>query len=309
MLSVLLATHNGADTIERTLEAMSLLAPPAGGWKLVVVNNASTDNTEALVLKWRDRLPLDYVVEPRLGKSVAINTALARAEGDFFVMTDDDVLPDPDWLVEWRRMADAYPQCSLIGGAIVPEFDGAALPWPMPDWCQGVLYGKTEAHPEGVMESVSASGANLALRRSVYDAGWRFSEAFMVGGAGLMGEDTDFAWRLARAGHKVGFAPRARVRHIIDPSQLSLRWMQRRFMRHARCMFMLEDVQTDPISQRPSFRFPWWRIRRAAGSALRLLVEAPRADKSRAFDRTIAITYDIGAVSQAISLLRRRPQG
>jgi hypothetical protein len=32
MLSVLLATHNGADTIERTLVAMSALDAPDGGW-------------------------------------------------------------------------------------------------------------------------------------------------------------------------------------------------------------------------------------------------------------------------------------
>src|SRR5690606_12127703 len=46
MLSVLMATHNGADTIERTLAAMSVMEPPAGGWTLIVVNNASTDDTE-----------------------------------------------------------------------------------------------------------------------------------------------------------------------------------------------------------------------------------------------------------------------
>ncbi len=58
MISVLMATHNGADTIGRTLAAMSELEAPADGWKLVIVNNGSTDDTEAHILKWRERLPL-----------------------------------------------------------------------------------------------------------------------------------------------------------------------------------------------------------------------------------------------------------
>ncbi|MGZ5928164.1 MAG: hypothetical protein ACXWLX_03025, partial [Rhizomicrobium sp.] len=43
---------------------MSELDVPEGGWKLIVVNNASTDDTEARIRKWQNRLPLQYLVEP-----------------------------------------------------------------------------------------------------------------------------------------------------------------------------------------------------------------------------------------------------
>ena len=85
MLSVLIATHNGADTISRTLAAMSKLEAPSGGWKLVVVNNASTDETESLILQWRGKLPLKYVIEPQIGKPAAMNSALEHAEGDLII--------------------------------------------------------------------------------------------------------------------------------------------------------------------------------------------------------------------------------
>lgn len=303
MLSVLLATHNGSDTIERTLAAMAELRAPPGGWKLVVVNNASTDDTEALILKWRDRLPLDYVVEPRLGKSAAINTALTRAEGDFFVMTDDDVLPDSDWLVEWRRVADAYPQCSVFGGAIIPEFDGAPPAWPMPEWCHTVLYGKTPCYAEGEIAPENVSGANMCIRRAVYEAGWRFGEGFMVGSQGLMGEDADLVRRLASQGLKVGFAPTAVVRHIIHRRQVSLGWMQKRFFRHGRTMFMAEDVRQD--ADRLVFAFPWQRMLRALRSMGRLVLASPGGDKAEMFRQMTTISYDLGAIKQALVLSRR----
>ena len=176
MMSVLMATHNGADTIERTLTAMSRLNPPEGGWKLVVVNNASTDVTGALVRKWRGRLPLEYLVEPRLGKAKAINTALAHAEGDLIVMTDDDVLPDRNWLTVLRRVAEAFPQCAIFGGAIIPAFDEFPTPWPMPRPWLTVLFAQTPDYAEGEIAPRDVSGANITIRKSVCDAGHRFDE-------------------------------------------------------------------------------------------------------------------------------------
>ena len=50
MLTVLIATRNGAATLPRVLASYTQLEPPTGGWKLVVVDNGSTDGTAALQL-------------------------------------------------------------------------------------------------------------------------------------------------------------------------------------------------------------------------------------------------------------------
>ena len=307
MLSVLMATHNGADNgpLSGRWTAMSELDSPPGGWNLVIVNNASTDDTEARIQKWRDRLPLEYTVEPRLGKSVAMNTALGRADGDLIVMTDDDVLPERNWLTEWRRVADAYPQCAVFGGAIVPEFDGNRPSWPMSDVCYTVLYAQTPTYAEGEIEPVDVSGPNMAIRRSIYDSGWRFDEMFMVGSHGLMGEDSDFVRRLALHGYKVGFAPSAIVRHIIHPHQISLFWIQRRFFRHGRTMFMFDRVREGQSFGGRSPNFPRYRIRSALESTGRLVLSALRMDKAEMFRQMRAIAYDLGALRQAAELLNR----
>ena len=304
MLSVLMATHNGADTIERTLAAMSELAAPVGGWKFVVVNNASTDDSEARILKWCDRLPLQYLVEPRLGKSHAMNTALDHAEGDLIIMTDDDVLPERDWLTEWRRMADSYPTLSVFGGAIVPEFEQSPPAWLIDDGCFTVLYAKTPDQPEGEIAPLDISGPNLAIRTSIRDQGWRFGEGFMIGQNGLMGEDSDLVTRLAEAGHKVGFAPTARVRHIVQKSQMSWRWIHRRFIRHGRTQFMAEDVRWDAATHRPVFRFPWWRISKSMESLVHLTLAALRRDAAALSRQSRILSYHLGALSQAWSLVR-----
>lgn len=52
MLTVLMATHDGSDTLERTLRAFAALDEPSGGWKLVIVNNASTDGRGCRSTAW-----------------------------------------------------------------------------------------------------------------------------------------------------------------------------------------------------------------------------------------------------------------
>ncbi|MGZ5920809.1 MAG: glycosyltransferase [Rhizomicrobium sp.] len=311
MISVLMATHNGADTIGRTLAAMSELEAPADGWKLVIVNNGSTDDTEAHILKWRERLPLEYVTEPRLGKSTAMNTALEHAEGDFIIMTDDDVLPDRNWLTEWRRVADALPQCSVFGGAIVPEFDDRPPAFEMPTTWLTVLYAKTPDLAEGEIEPFDVSGPNMAIRKSVYAGGERFDKGFLVGKYGLMGEDSEFVRRAWAHGHKVGFAPHARVRHIVHKEQMSWRWMQHRFFRHGHTMFMLEDVRENKDTKRLEFVFPRWRIRRVAVSLLKLLLAAASLNRQGIFSHCRSMAYDLGALQQARILSRqeRPPAG
>jgi glycosyltransferase involved in cell wall biosynthesis len=304
MMSVLMATHNGADTIERSLTAMTGLDSPGGGWELILVNNASTDATEARALAFRDRLPLTYLVEKRLGKSFALNTGLDGARGDLIVMTDDDVLPEPGWLTELQRVANAYPQCAIFGGAIVPEFcDGP--PRDVPAWCYGVLYGASPSHAEGEIQPMRGtglydiSGANLAIRRAVRDAGCRFDGNFLVGANGLMGEDTEFVRQAGAMGFKVGFAPSARIGHIIHRHQTSWRWIHRRFFRHGHTAFLQAQARGEATG------FPWRQIRGATGSALRYLLALGGRDKANAFRQSRALAYDLGAIHQALSSSRR----
>jgi len=45
MLTVLFATRNGARTLPGVLDSYLKMSVPAGGWKLIIVDNGSTDST------------------------------------------------------------------------------------------------------------------------------------------------------------------------------------------------------------------------------------------------------------------------
>ena len=126
-MTVLFATHNGARTLPGVLDAYCRLIDPEGGWKLIVVDNASTDRSREIITSYLDRLPITYLYEGKLGKNAALNTAIAHIDGDLVVFTDDDVFPRPGWLVCMRSAADAHPSITIFGGVILPRWETPPL--------------------------------------------------------------------------------------------------------------------------------------------------------------------------------------
>ena len=131
-LTLALCTHNHADRLARTLSALAQLVPPACAWQLLIVDNASTDDTPHLAAAsdWRTpAMDVRVVREEKLGLSNARNRAIREATGEYIIFMDDDETPDPHWLGAHERVILAeYPDA--LGGRIEVMFeDGERPPW------------------------------------------------------------------------------------------------------------------------------------------------------------------------------------
>ena len=99
LITVGICTFNRAESLRRTLNSLAAMEVPADfAWELVVVNNNSTDHTDAMINEDHGRLPIRREFEKRPGHSNARNRAIDAARGDYIVWTDDDVVVDPGWL-------------------------------------------------------------------------------------------------------------------------------------------------------------------------------------------------------------------
>ncbi len=238
MLTVLFSSFNGASTLPVMLEALCQLRVPQGGWKVVAVNNASTDETDDILAEFAARLPLTICRQPTPGKNRALNTGLKFIEGDLVLLTDDDVVPRPDWLCEMRQAADRNPDFDIFGGTIRPCWPGQPPAWVVRDVLprQGV-YGLTrESLSDGEASPHNIPGANMAVRSEVFASGLRFDENVGPDGSSdyAMGSETALTLRAKAAGHRCFFASRAIVEHIIAPHQLERQWILGRAYRLGR---------------------------------------------------------------------------
>jgi len=238
MLTVLFATKNRARILSNVLESFCDLLAPAGGWKLVVVDNGSSDETLSVLKSFSNRLPLTFATEPAPGKNAALNAGLATVEGDLTVFTDDDAFPRKDWLVELRKAADAHPEYTLFGGAVVPRWEV-----PPPPWIQSVevapAFGMNDPSlkdgPLQLSRMPDIIGPNMAIRTSVFHSGVRFDSSIGPSGANYaMGSETELVLRLGKQGYKAWHVHTATVHHLVREEQLKKKWILQRAIRFGR---------------------------------------------------------------------------
>jgi len=117
-ITVIIVTYNRSELLKTTLEALSCQSRQAD--EVVVVDNNSTDNTKRVAGSFHGRLPVKYVFEKMQGIAIARNSGIENSCGDIIVFTDDDCVPEKDWLkyIEVPFLRD--PSIGLVGGKVLP---------------------------------------------------------------------------------------------------------------------------------------------------------------------------------------------
>ena len=220
------------------IDAFEKVQPPPSGYKIVAVDNASTDDTARILEAAALKLPLTYIHEERRGKNRALNRALEYVAGDFVVFTDDDVLPRPDWLIELVRAGQEHQDYSGFGGPIEPFWETDPPAFALSGIPQAAAFAITpSSRQEGEITPGAIWGPNMMVRRSVFDDGIRFDESIgPAPGQYIMGSETDFNIRLAELGHKFWYTKRAIVLHYVRDYQLDFDWLMNRAFRFGRAL-------------------------------------------------------------------------
>jgi glycosyltransferase involved in cell wall biosynthesis len=275
-VTVAICTWNRSDLLQQTLDQMTCLHVPAGvDWELLVVDNNSTDGTQEVLRRFESRLPLRSVAERQAGASYARNRVLREAAGDYILWTDDDVLVQEDWLIEFDAAVRAHPTAAVIGGPIEPWF----LTPPDPDllmafpslrsgFC-GVDYERASGP---LPEDALVWGANMAFRRAavegvVFDTTLGPSPGLVMAG----GEEGDYIRRVRERQGLVIWWDGLRVKHCVAPPRATLAYLKRYTVAKGR-----ELVRLAPADDRSArfFGAPRWLWRQWGTNRIGYIAEA-----------------------------------
>lgn len=120
--SVVIPVYNKADTIRESIN--SVLAQTVKDFEIVVVNDGSTDNIREVLSEYSD---LKVVHQENGGVSVARNTGIDAAEGEFVCFLDADDLWFPNHLDELSLRIDENPDINyFITSHSVSHSDGSS---------------------------------------------------------------------------------------------------------------------------------------------------------------------------------------
>jgi len=235
-LTLIIPTHNRAQQLSAALESVAKQTADPSLWECVVVDNASSDDTDdrfAAFAAAHPGLDLRIVREAEPGVSYARNRGLREAQADIVAFIDDDERINEGFMAAYLDFFDAHPEVSVAGGRIIAEYVATRPRWmskftEMPV-ANPMDFGPT---PRPFPCGRVPGGGNMAFRRSAVAAVGGFDVTLgRVGRELIGGEENDFFERLRQAGKSIWYVPDAVMWHIIPPEKLTEEHF-RRLCRH-----------------------------------------------------------------------------
>ena len=234
--TLLICTYNGAQRLDETLRHVAAQQVPAGTcWEVVLVSNASTDDTLAVAPRLWAALgalvPLRLFDEPRPGKENALIRGFGEARYECICIVDDDNWLYPDYVAQATRLLRLHPEIGVLGARAEGAFEVEPPTW-FTDF-QAVFAIGPQATQNGPIRKHDAYvyGAGSVVRRS----GWRHLRAqgfaFTTSakrGATLSGaEDVELGDSLRLAGYELWYDERLRLRHFMYKERLTSEYLRR----------------------------------------------------------------------------------
>jgi GT2 family glycosyltransferase len=183
--------------------------------EIIVVDNASEDDTSAVVKQWEisSAFPVRLLREPRKGLARARNCGIRQAQGDLMAFTDDDCRLSEDYVKDLLRHHAADSRLLIRGGRIELG-DPTDMPLTIKTNTVPMRWDRTtDSARYELIAGKSISGCNMTMQRKVIDKLGLFDERLGAGTTIPGGEDTDYYLRAYLVGIPVEYVPDMVVFH------------------------------------------------------------------------------------------------
>lgn len=201
----------------------ALLAGQVKPAEVIIVDQSEDDATARSVAERQDHdTPILYIRQKASGLSTSRNAAIVAATRPILAVTDDDCVPDKQWVaVVARAFSTADAPDALTGRVLAMDDEAAGLHAVSlrSHVTQTDFRGKTIPWNVG-------TGGNFAVKREWFERIGYYDERLGAGSPGRAAEDADLLYRLLRAGAHIRYEPEAIIYHSRQDRnrRLSTRW-------------------------------------------------------------------------------------
>ena len=201
--SIIVPVYNRPDEVDELLD--SLTRQTLHGFEVIIVEDGSQVTCREICGKYEGRLTLSYYKKPNSGPGQSRNYGAERAQGEYLIILDSDVVLPEGYLEAVDKELASQP-CDAFGGADAahPSFTPVqkAISYSMTSFFTtgGIRGGKKK------LDRFYPRSYNMGIRRDTY---------LRLGGFSRMrfGEDIDFSYRIIEAGCSSRLFPSAWVWH------------------------------------------------------------------------------------------------
>jgi GT2 family glycosyltransferase len=217
MCSIVIPVHGRAGLTRQCLDTI-LQAPPAVDFELIVVDDASRDETPRLLEAYGEHVRA-VRLESNAGFAGACNAGAAAAAGELLVFLNNDTLPVAGWLDALVGYAAEHPEAGIVGAKLL--FPNETIQHAGVVICQDgnprhIYAGFPADHPavNSARRFQAVTAACMLVRREAFDAAGGFDEAYRN-----CLEDTDLCLKAGEAGYEVHYFPGSVLYHLESVSR------------------------------------------------------------------------------------------
>lgn len=116
-ISIIIPVYNHAEELPATLESVfgQTFSARSGDLEVIVVNDGSTDNVEAILAKWQKKYSnLKVINQPNRGAPAARNRGFEEARGEYVIFWDADMTAKPEMLEKELAELEKHPEASYV---------------------------------------------------------------------------------------------------------------------------------------------------------------------------------------------------
>jgi glycosyltransferase involved in cell wall biosynthesis len=242
-ISVVIPTRERPGALAACLSGLKAQTLSSSQFEVVVVDDGGSAKLDDIVERHRGPLRVSLSHRPHAGPAAARNAGAKIANGAVLAFTDDDCVPEPDWLEAITAAVGRSPGC-VVGG----RTENALTANSSSEASQSVL---SYLYAEGLRRSGElpfVASNNMALERELFDAVGGFDASFPEAAA----EDRDLSARCIASGGSLVYEPAAVIRHSHPLGPLSL---LRQFMAYGRGARQLAENR-GRVASTPGIRSP-----------------------------------------------------
>jgi glycosyltransferase involved in cell wall biosynthesis len=245
-ISIIICCFNSRLLLEQTLKHIGAQNIGEIACEVILVDNASTDNTQQTAESiWRvngsDKINLKIVYEPQPGLSYARKRGINESVYDYIIFCDDDNWLNENYAQNTFKLFQSNEDAAILGGIATARFEDISS---KPKWFDKFYHGYAIG-PQGIEESYVniVYGAGMAARKSFLKKIIDMYPMILHGRKQQQltaGDDAEICFRMRLAGYKILFSPELTFQHFLTVKRLNWNYLKKLHTGFARSHVILK---------------------------------------------------------------------
>ena len=266
-VSVIVCCYNSSSRLSETLNHLINQKVNGIGFEIIIVDNASTDNTFEFAKGFLEKAPsIDYgiVKEPESGLSYARKKGYAVAKYEYLLFCDDDNWLDENYIQLAYQTMSQHPQIGILGGFASAVFESEEPSW-FKQFELDFAVGDQSTSPLSLSQLPEVYGAGFIIRKTyldkLYASGFKSILSDRKGNELVSGGDTELCYLAKYFGYEVWYNRELRLKHFMAKGRLNWSYLKRLYVGKGKTLVYTRAYQRMELSAEvpnQKLRLPFW---------------------------------------------------